>query len=913
MNVWNMKAMGVNKQAGRAGTFVLGGMIAVAVLMPPFVIGDNVDAARGGGAAVLKPKIAGDVVGLVAKLSDDAYLVREQAMTNLWKMGMAALPALRQAAAAGDPEIADRANELILYISVGVLVDSPEEIKVLVLKFSRSQIEEKLVILRKLMGLGQWKQVLHLAELEQSPDVRAKMSEIVKTTAARAARDAIVKGDYDSAAGILEIGADDVKIMVMRAWFYARRGELEKQLEKAADRPGENGALWRMSLHRAAGNVVDAIHEAEKAGRQDIADALRVFDGDARPWLRRGLQRSNLDAIYSMGYRIQLDRLEGKDKRAAMIARELVSLAVDDDAAARVSICLAANGFRKEAVGVIVRSDIDSAFEYYDITESPQRCLEMVGIPRGAKPPFTAWVKEFTDNAIEEEDEKLYNRLIALAGFLVSHGQGEHAKVVLTPLMTALEADGSDEWFDLLATMLNYGLGAEAFYFVEKRGNEDDEADLAVKKMFAQVSSKSLNHLWKALKKRNNQDVAKALHELALLSGVIADPGNETDELHKALEDDVLGKGAVDKDIRMMALFTFALKRNDMATASRMADTLAVANDRWTRSKVYLDAALLRWEKIEPYYAALAKKNPADYDNLTRWYITLRKLGREEQAEEMYERVLMLSMGGAEELNRIGWELHEAGYEEKAVDLWLRAAMVADPGKENYDRAIVYLAHYGQSIYRKKQWKKAVAIAEVNTQLMMRGRSGSLVHSILRTRFYAEFCQGMHLLQSGEKSRAISKLDTSRQLIPGDGTLADDFFPILREAGVGKHYDQWFEDSYRHVAAACKLYPKAHNSQNTAAWLAARSVRRLDDAIKHSEAALKLRPTQGAYLDTMAEVWFAKGNRAKAIEWSQKAIAGSISHAQGNPRRETMVLNNYKQLQKQHERFKSAPLPRAER
>ena len=73
------------------------------------------------------------------------------------------------------------------------------------------------------------------------------------------------------------------------------------------------------------------------------------------------------------------------------------------------------------------------------------------------------------------------------------------------------------------------------------------------------------------------------------------------------------------------------------------------------------------------------------------------------------------------------------------------------------------------------------------------------------------------------------------------------------------------------------------------------------------------RPSQGAYLDTMAEVWFAKGNRAKAIEWSQKAVDGSISNAQGNPRSENMVFANYKQLNKQLERFKNEPLPSASR
>ena len=86
-------------------------------------------------------------------------------------------------------------------------------------------------------------------------------------------------------------------------------------------------------------------------------------------------------------------------------------------------------------------------------------------------------------------------------------------------------------------------------------------------------------------------------------------------------------------------------------------------------------------------------------------------------------------------------------------------------------------------------------------------------------------------------------------------------------------------------------------------------MRRLDDALRHSQAAIKLRPYQGAYLDTMAEVWFAKGDRKKAIEWSKKAITASISHAQGSPRSEGQILMNYIELNKQLKHFKNDPLP----
>ena len=280
-------------------------------------------------------------------------------------------------------------------------------------------------------------------------------------------------------------------------------------------------------------------------------------------------------------------------------------------------------------------------------------------------------------------------------------------------------------------------------------------------------------------------------------------------------------------------------------------------------------------------------------------------------------RALLLTMGNVSELNKIGLSLSNAGLVDDAIALWQKAAMMAQPGSTDYDVALVYLAHTGigpgQADLNKKQWQDLASIAEAYTRFTMRGRSGNTVIAILDSRFQADFYQGMFLLKSGRRKEALALLDTCQKLNPGSGSLADDFFPRLRHAGVDQQYHQWFESNYRHVAAACKAYPNSHNSHNTAAWLASRALLRLDDAMRHAKTATTLRPHQGAYLDTMAEVWFAKGNRKKAIEWSEKAIAASISHAQGVSRSEGQILTNYIELNKQLKHFKNDPLPSAKR
>ncbi|WP_435895714.1 hypothetical protein [Oceaniferula spumae] len=854
---------------------------------------------------------ARDITTLVADLGHESYNTREKAMASLWKLGNAALPSLRSAAEGPDPEVSSRATELVLYISAGVLPDSPEEVKQLVIQFARSEVDSKLTILRKLMELGQWHQVLHLARLEKDPAARSRMADVVQASASQAAREAIIKGDFDKAGEILELTGDDEQNMAMRAWFYVRQGELKQRLAKAADMPGKKGAIWRMSLHRAGGDVKAAVKEAEKAGLTNLADAMRVFTGDALPWLNSSNDGGRVSAILGLGYQIQKARLLGEDKKASIIARELVRMANDEDSSAHAAICLAANGFSKEAVRLLSANEMDSAFDYFDNIEMPERCLELLGIEKDAKPPYTKWVNKVTEEATESEDEALYDWLLLLAGFLDRHGEGEHSMAVMKPMMTALEKDGADAWFDILTRMRAYDLGWLAIKFVEARGNEDGEMNLAVSKLFGENSS--VTEIWNALKQRHPDDINKALHEIALLAGIIADTQNETEKIHQSLLAEIVGPNAkpeVMEKARSEALYAFAINRNNLTEASRLADIFAAKDERWKRSKTFLDAALQRWEKVAPVYADLAKEHPGEYLNLIKWSIALRKLGKEDEAAKAYDRSLMLTMGDSAALGKIGAELSGAGYDAEAVALWELSAIMSTGQDSEYSQAILYLSTYGQHLYESKQWKKAAAIAEVYTRILMRGRSGSYLHRILRGRFYADFSHAMHLFENGKRAVAIEKLDQCRQLIPGDGSLADDFFPALRNAGIGEVYNRWFEESYRHVNAACELYPDSHNSRNTAAWLASRAVRRLDDAHQHAEAALKIRPSQGAYLDTMAEVWFARGNREKAVEWSKKAVDASISDAQGTPRSEQQTIINYNQLSKQLDRFKNAPMPR---
>ena len=117
---------------------------------------------------------------------------------------------------------------------------------------------------------------------------------------------------------------------------------------------------------------------------------------------------------------------------------------------------------------------------------------------------------------------------------------------------------------------------------------------------------------------------------------------------------------------------------------------------------------------------------------------------------------------------------------------------------------------------------------------------------------------------------------------------------MLEGAGKVEEALEFYEKTRALALEACEIFPRSAMAHNNLAWLDARSRRKLDTALEHATLACNLRPRTAAYLDTLAEVHFAMGDRAKALELSEEAVK---------------YLPNDEELLAQRERFKNAPLP----
>jgi tetratricopeptide (TPR) repeat protein len=316
----------------------------------------------------------------------------------------------------------------------------------------------------------------------------------------------------------------------------------------------------------------------------------------------------------------------------------------------------------------------------------------------------------------------------------------------------------------------------------------------------------------------------------------------------------------------------------------------------WGKHILHLSAAE-RWDETATVLLqqnALAKKSKQDQSPHFHAYAaaTLRQAGRLDEATSHDQWVDQLALGNAAVAIEIGRGYAFGRDYIRAAEWWARAAREADPDSEEFADA---LKLHSDVLLEQEQWQASAATSEVLCRIYASAalRVASPL-PLIRQRLQADMARAFANLKT-DRLRAITMLEKCHHAFASDGSLADFFFPALRKAGLIKEHDKWFGETWDLMGKVIACYPESDNTRNTAAWFAARALRKLDEAEKHLGKALAANPNQSAYLDTMAEIQFAKGRREEALEWSRKAVN---------------FLPDDVQLRQQQARFRSAPLPK---
>jgi len=711
------------------------------------------------------------------------------------------------------------------------------------------------------------------------------------------------------ARALLELNPGDAQGLLALADFHRNEGTLKAELAKGQPPAGVGRTLWELALYRVSGDMPMARAAAASAKEDNIEATCALLEGDPLPWLDATEGAEGPAALRDIYRTLAEKRWRG----SILTSQDLESFEPyarggDDGSRWMASNCLFLLGQPQLAETIFTKVSPINAFRHYDSMERVADAFHVLGLdPK--KPDFAGWIARNFQSLGEDGDqpEDKQSELATVAVFLERRGMKKELSAYDAPL--AKLADNDPDTFlrflgQIAAPSDSNGTGATA---LAKRAAvafaKDDDArwNDVIGHIFS--DSSGMDTWWEWLGKLDPKaSRAARLDGLFALFHADSDPTRQRDRWLKLAWADVaaLPKVAAEEKIRLLA--GLATAANDLQTGLRAWEMIPVSEEDADDTNVgylwFLSAAG-RWDKCSDLWLKIVAKQPGRADFHAYTAASLRRSGRNAEAATHDAWVEKLSLADAATCIYVGQGYAYGGDFVRANQWWERAFMVSQPGSEAWKMSLQLNATVS---LEKGEWGRAAALYEV---LALYENGYESLQTVapgvkLRIRVTADYCRALNRLKTDRES-AIALLQQCHRLLGPDGSLADYFYPALRKAGLVEQHDAWFEESWQALTGLIKAYPNCDNTRNTAAWLAARAVRRLDEAAEIEDAALASCPEQAAYLDTRAEIQFARKDRKGALEWSAKTLAVSPLQGAGSP------LNL--DLRRQTERFRSAPFP----
>ena len=851
------------------------------------------------------------LAALIQDLSDEKFRVRENASREIWSIGEPALPALQETAAGKDPEQAYRARELIRKIQLHITPDTDPAVLSLVERYAKASPNEKLTLFDQMHKKRAWRQLLKLYASETNPELQSRLQRSVEGVAVVAARECLLDGDADGAREFLEMAPADAPGLLALADFHRSQGTLEAELKRAKTLKGVQSDAWQLALYRAAGNLAAAREAASAAGETRISATLSALLGDPLPWL----WHHQTDEATSKSYmEIAIKRWQGKAIRPA----DLVPLAHaansrNRDQRANAASALFLLGEFRLAEKAYAANWPLAAFSYFESLERIPEALKMLGLDP-ENPDYAGWVEKRVGRLSKRDagdqggGSSDTRDLVILANFMERRGlHRQSAEAFLKPLAAMAEKDP-----DLLTNFLGQLFGG-----TEALGGESLGAPQVAKQAALAWAGDDAER-WREIIEVafGGQDEMVALWDWLAelqpaasraerLDGMLALCGLGRDPLRLrekwlVLARAVVQQAAPEKRRLVIDKMVFMAGQSpDVRTSLELWDQLDESGREgisW-RARILDLSAAERWDEAAGFFLKqidrISKTKSAPQPSLYACAAAcLRKAGRTDEAAAQDSLVEKLALGN-DALEIANGYAYGCDY-KRAADWRARSVRQSDPAADNFADG---LQLHTEMLVEQGKWQEVAAISEVRAQMMASlGSESVLVPPLLSLRLRLQSDLGRALVRlKADRAGSVAMLGNCYRMFPCDGSLADDFFPAIRKAGLIKEHDEWFEESWERMTNVIRQFPYSDNTCNTAAWIASRARRNLDQAERFLEKALAANPDQSAYLDTMAEIQFARGNREKALEWSQRAV-------------NFMPLDVM--LRRQHERFRTGPLPR---
>jgi tetratricopeptide (TPR) repeat protein len=806
------------------------------------------------------------IARLIEQLGNKEFGKREKASKQLWEVGEAAEKALEEAAKSTDAEVSRRAAEILDKFKWGIFPDTPKPVVELIRRYEGSEPSAKQEVLRQLFGeaVPGCRALVRIAAAEDDPDMRQRINRTIGSDVRRFMPLALVDNRYDIVEKVLQLSLQSEELRQANLSHYCAfclfRGTIEeriKNLSAKTDRTKQESELLAY-LYRTSGNLRAAKEVAQKAELPELLEALLYEMGEWKDLAARELagQRKSPEKL---GYRAAYQRLAGDTMGCDQTLTQFRQLVEEATPAEKPILgyyfakALFLNDRPADALEVLERSG------YYAML------FEILCVQFKYREAFA-----LADKARKEVHKELAQIEILEARTLFGLGEKEKAMAIFARRAEDIKAGNDLNWFeDLVDAEYRVGLKEKAFEHAAKI-LEVSADPVWPERLFPKLfpGQGDVAEVWWTFARRTpSKGPAEALKFLAdVLNGKLS---------QKEVEGLIAGARLALKDVKpdeserwWLALAATAgaanlpeIQRSCLEQGGSSA-TLQLLGDLLARKKDWTNAAHTyrrAWDKApsEPLPLFLAGN-------------ALTNAGEVMEGKKLVEQSHTLLLGDDQARNDFAVALSRRGFPDDARregDLLARLGVAGSYYHGDAERRQAMAASQRKDYLSAASGQERTLLRCLKTYVRFMQNPAYLGVPTLAHRFRAR-----GLLEAGKFDEAWKEIAYCRAALPGDVDLAILVVPELDRRGRKKEADELFDQTAAVSAKISADYPRCGWAHNSVAWLSVCCGRDLESARSHAQKAIDLTPTSAGHHDTLAEIYFQLGEKAKAIAEQQKAI-----------------------------------------
>jgi tetratricopeptide (TPR) repeat protein len=859
------------------------------------------------GADFADPQPAAPIKDQIAKwikqLADADFDIRQKASEQIWNAtddDTAPLieAALKEAIKSDDTEVVRRASELLDRLQLGINVKTPKKIADLAQSFRGTDDAARQEAIKGLFASGApgLKVLLRLIDAEKDPAAKESLAQQASTEVLAAIPPLMANGDRASVEELLDLSllTNQPAAHLSYAVYWLRYGKLADRiriLEAAKPAKPERHAALLATLYRVHADYPKARAAAEKSENEELLNAVLFDQGDWKELANRAAKTAiGSNDPHVLGLLASYQRLAGDAKGTEQTLTRIGENSKNTDHG-KSAQALLLNGRPKAALRLITAGKNRlEAVEMYSARFQFKEALRILN------------AKDLPD---PKESSEYLEILRARTLFLL--GERETAVNVFKKLGETIGTRGAGphglNYAWVLPKMLipqEFSLGLEdlAYHHTSMAIVMDTDClHLTLESAFPERGEMAAVWWQYLTHKHPNDEPADTMNRLrAVLDGRVA-----LQALTALVKDAMEVAGNMRVEVRERWFIALAesckdagadtLRKNCLERAVAAAEEIASAQKNRPTDPPYATASLALlaefyankkdWTQAAEYYEqVLMKTKPGTVSAVHGPIVTflrghaLVQAGQEMEGKRLIElaHVLPLADGNARYI--CARELDKLGHVDAArreCELIIRVnGFNGFDGPWHTEEAFKALAQHARA---ERNYARAADYYERAVLCHMHSESDySLSAADLVLPALVHSNRAMALLIADKLDDAQREFQTCLDILPGDMNLPILLMPELEKKGHKTEAADLFAKVWTVHDGLCRDYPKSAWAHNNTAWLAARCRRNLDEALKHAQQAVELAPENAGYLNTLAEVYFLKGDKDKALELTKKCI-----------------------------------------